>query len=110
MHLRPPLAAAVVVARGTALVLAGRDTTRLEDCALVEAGAEAQEVVEHQGELLVVFRHGGVQSLAALQKPLEGAVRGVLRPEERVVQCRLVQEGAGTRLGACYQESIKMGF
>jgi hypothetical protein len=92
-------AAAVVVARGSGLVLAGRDTTRLEDCAVVEAGAEVHEVVEHQGELLVVFRHGGVESLAALQEPREGAVRGVLRPEERVVQCRLVQEGAGTRLG-----------
>ena len=41
-------AVAVVVARGTALLLACRDTTRLEDCAVVEAGAEVHEVVEHQ--------------------------------------------------------------
>jgi hypothetical protein len=32
--------------KGSALVLASRDITRLEDCAMVEAGAEVHKEVE----------------------------------------------------------------
>ena len=35
------------VVKGRALVLASRDITRLEDCGVVEAGAEVHKEVEH---------------------------------------------------------------
>jgi hypothetical protein len=45
---------------------------------VVEAGAEVHEVVEHQGELLVVFHHG--LALHGLGGPCLQVWRGAWRP------------------------------
>ena len=93
----------VVVGRGSKVVLAGRGSSKLEECKEVEVGGQVHEVLEHQGELLVVFRHGGIQSLKVLEQQAEegekAEVKGVLGEGEKVVQVRLVQEGSSTRVG-----------
>ncbi len=64
----------------------------------------------------MVFLHGRVESLSVLKEPRDDAVLwckltpGVLRLEERVAQCQLVQEGAGASLEPLCEELAGLGL